>query len=82
MRLGTVSTIVALATLAALFAADAQPPAKVPRVGILWFGSPAAGPSPYLDAFGKACASSATSRDGTSPSNPAPRPGSSSCSPT
>jgi putative ABC transport system substrate-binding protein len=51
MRLGTVGTIVALATLAALFATDAQPPAKVPRVGILWFGSPAAGPSPYLDAF-------------------------------
>jgi putative tryptophan/tyrosine transport system substrate-binding protein len=51
MRLGTVGTIVALATLAALFAANAQPPAKVPRVGILWFGSPAAGPSPLLDAF-------------------------------
>src|SRR6266511_1864642 len=53
MRLPTVGTIVALtlATLAAPFASDAQPPAKIPRVGILWFGSPAAGPSPHLDAF-------------------------------
>jgi putative tryptophan/tyrosine transport system substrate-binding protein len=53
VRLGTIGTLIAftLATLAAPCAADAQPPAHVPRVGILWFGSPAAGPSPYLDAF-------------------------------
>jgi putative ABC transport system substrate-binding protein len=53
MRFGTVGTIVALAIapLVAAFAADAESLAKVPRIGILWFGSPAAAPSPHLDAF-------------------------------
>jgi putative ABC transport system substrate-binding protein len=51
MRFGTLGTIIALAPLAATFIAVAEPAAKVPRIGVLWFGSPAAAPSPHLDAF-------------------------------
>jgi ABC-type uncharacterized transport system substrate-binding protein len=53
MRLATVRIIATftLALLAALHAAEAQPPAKIPRIGILWFGSPVVGLSPHMEAF-------------------------------
>jgi putative ABC transport system substrate-binding protein len=53
MRLTTVGIIVTftLAILAAPHASEAQLPAKVPRIGMLWFGSPVGGPSPHLEAF-------------------------------
>jgi putative tryptophan/tyrosine transport system substrate-binding protein len=53
MRLATVGIIVTftLAILATPHASEAQPPAKIPHVGMLWFGSPVVGPSPYLEAF-------------------------------
>jgi hypothetical protein len=37
--------------LLAAHTSGAQPPAKIPRIGMLWFGSPVVGPSPYLEAF-------------------------------
>jgi putative ABC transport system substrate-binding protein len=53
MRLTTVGVIATftLALLSAPHASEAQPLAKVPRVGMLWFGSPIGGPSPHLEAF-------------------------------
>jgi putative ABC transport system substrate-binding protein len=53
MRLTTVGIIATciLAILSAPHAPEAQPPAKVPRIGMLWFGSPVVGPSPHLEAF-------------------------------
>ena len=53
MRFATVGIIATftLALLAAPYASDAQPPAKIPRIGMLWFGSPVVGPSPHLEAF-------------------------------
>ncbi|MGH8070588.1 MAG: hypothetical protein ACRERE_36180 [Candidatus Entotheonellia bacterium] len=47
---GTFATFT-LATLAAPWASDTQPPAHVPRIGLLWCGSPAAVPSPHPDAL-------------------------------
>jgi putative ABC transport system substrate-binding protein len=44
--------ILALGLLVAPLAA--MPSGKVPRIGLLWFGSPAVGPSPYLEAFRQA----------------------------
>jgi putative tryptophan/tyrosine transport system substrate-binding protein len=38
--------------LVALLAA--MPSGKVPRIGLLWFGSPAVGPAPHLEAFRQA----------------------------
>jgi putative tryptophan/tyrosine transport system substrate-binding protein len=53
MRLTTVGVIATftLTLLSAPHASEAQPLAKVPRVGMLWFGSPIGGPSPHLEAF-------------------------------
>jgi len=53
MRLTTVGIIVTftLALLAVPHASKAQPPGRVPRIGMLWFGSPVVGPSPHLEAF-------------------------------
>jgi putative ABC transport system substrate-binding protein len=53
MRLTTVGIIVTfiLAILSAPHAPAAQPLPKVPRIGILWFGSPVVGSSPHLEAF-------------------------------
>ena len=52
-RLGQLGCIVTLllAILALPCASDAQAPTKIPRIGILWFGSPVVGPSPLLEAF-------------------------------
>ena len=49
-QLGCIVTLV-LAILALPCASDAQAPAKIHRIGILWFGSPVVGSSPLLDAF-------------------------------
>ena len=49
-RIGLLVTL-ALGLLAAPLAAQAQAPAKVPRVGWLSLGSPPAGPTPLRDAF-------------------------------
>ena len=49
LRLATLILTLALGILAVPLAADAQQPAKVPRVGVLWLGFP--GPSPFYDAF-------------------------------
>ncbi len=53
MSLATLGIIVtlALAILSGPRTSDAQPPVKVPRIGILWFGSPVAAPSPHLEVF-------------------------------
>ena len=74
MRLTTVGIIATfiLAILSAPHAPAAQPLPKVPRIGILWFGS-LVGSSPHLEAFGKGCASWATRRDSTSSSRLAMR---------
>jgi putative tryptophan/tyrosine transport system substrate-binding protein len=55
MRLTTVGIIVAftLAILVTPPTSEAQPPPKIPRIGMLWFGSPVVGASPYLEAFRK-----------------------------
>jgi putative ABC transport system substrate-binding protein len=47
---GIIATFI-LAILAAPRASEAQSAAKIPRIGILWFGSPVVGPSPHLEAF-------------------------------
>ena len=49
-QLGCLVTLV-LAILVLPCVSDAQAPAKIPRIGILWFGSPVVGPSPLLEAF-------------------------------
>ena len=53
MRRTTVGIIATftLALLSAPHASVAPLPAKVPRIGMLWFGSPVVGPSPHLEAF-------------------------------
>src|SRR5215211_5347498 len=53
MRLTTVGIIATftLILLSALRASEAQPVAKIPRIGMLWFGSPVVGSSPHLEAF-------------------------------
>jgi putative ABC transport system substrate-binding protein len=45
------SVALILALLLAPRASAAQPLPRVPRVGLLWFGSPVVGPSPQLEAF-------------------------------
>jgi putative ABC transport system substrate-binding protein len=46
MKRCTIGIIFTLALLLALLTADAQPPAKVPRIGVLWSGSPLSRPFP------------------------------------
>jgi putative ABC transport system substrate-binding protein len=53
VRLRTIGLLatLALGILLAPLAAAAQPPTKVPRVGLLWTGSPPSAPSPFREAF-------------------------------
>jgi ABC-type uncharacterized transport system substrate-binding protein len=50
-RVITLLMTLALALLVASLAAEAQSPAKVPRIGRLSLGSPSSGPTPLRDAF-------------------------------
>ena len=47
---GRIMTLI-LSLLAAPLAAEAQPVAKIPRVGVLWAGSPPTGAAPSFEAF-------------------------------
>lgn len=51
MRLAMFGLLAALVLLTVPGTGEAQPQGKIPRIGILWFGSPVGGPSPHLEAF-------------------------------
>jgi putative ABC transport system substrate-binding protein len=51
VRLALLGLLAALVLFTAPGTGEAQPQGTIPRIGILWFGSPVGGPSPHLEAF-------------------------------
>jgi hypothetical protein len=62
--------IAAMATLMVVPAAEAQPPGKIPRIGVMYAGS---APNPYADALRRGLAELAGSQARTSSSRVATR---------